>query len=110
MQKIWQMLQPFSRSIGQWRRVPTAPCQRGTRTLHGCILRNVSDDPSMTNQVAESLARRSFGTGVEHLNRVHAYHFIQELLVMGGQAASAIPVLKLHGHGAAVVRSLFFIV
>ena len=57
-------------------------CTDGQR---GFILRIVSENPSITKQVAEDLSQQLFGIGVKQLNKMQASQLIEDLLVMAGK-------------------------
>jgi hypothetical protein len=59
-------------------------CTPGQR---GFILRIVSENPSITKQVAEDLSQMLFGLGVKALNKMQASQLIEDLLVKAGKPA-----------------------
>jgi hypothetical protein len=59
-------------------------CTDGQR---GFILRIVSENASITKQVAEDLSQQLFGIGVKQLNKLQASQLIEDLLVKAGKPA-----------------------
>jgi len=59
-------------------------CTDGQR---GFILRIVSENASITKQVAEDLSQQLFGIGVKQLNKMQASQLIEDLLVKAGKPA-----------------------
>jgi hypothetical protein len=59
-------------------------CTDGQR---GFILRIVSENASITKQVAEDLSQMLFGIGVKQLNKMQASQLIEDLLVKAGKPA-----------------------
>jgi hypothetical protein len=57
-------------------------CTPGQR---GFILRIVSENPSISKQVAEDLSQLLFGLGVKALNKMQASQLIEDLLVKAGK-------------------------
>jgi hypothetical protein len=57
-------------------------CTDGQR---GFILRIVSENASITKQVAEELSQMLFGIGVKQLNKMQASQLIEDLLVKAGK-------------------------
>ena len=59
-------------------------CTDGQR---GFILRIVSENASITKQVAEDLSQQLFSIGVKQLNKMQASQLIEDLLVKAGKPA-----------------------
>jgi hypothetical protein len=59
-------------------------CTDGQR---GFILRIVSENASITKQVAEDLSQQLFGIGVKQINKMQASQLIEDLLIKAGKPA-----------------------